>query len=206
MRDVISKSILSHIDVAVTVLWDKVAQIEKAAQMILETLSSNGKIVFFGNGGSAADSQHLAAEMVGRFLRERPALPAISLVTDTSVISAVGNDYGFDKIFQRQVESLVGKNDLVIALSTSGNSKNVINGVIAARKIGAKAISLTGEGGGSLAEHSNLLLEIPIKETPRIQEMHILIGHIICDLVEKEILSKGRSRKYGHKVKLKKKA
>lgn len=149
-------------------------------------LANGNKILFCGNGGSAADAQHLSAELIGRFQKERRSLAAIALTTDTSILTAVGNDYGYDEIFARQVEGLGRQGDVIIGISTSGNSKNVVKAVEKARDTGMHTIALTGEGGGKLAELCDITLAIPSKVTARIQEMHILVGHIICELLEEE--------------------
>ena len=162
-------------------------KIEAMVDLILAAYRSGGKIIFCGNGGSAADAQHLAAELVGRFKLERRALPAIALNTNTSILTALGNDYGYDTVFSRQVEALVNKNDIVIGLSTSGNSPNIIKAIEAAKARGAKTIGLTGGNGGSLAKITDLAIVVPSDNTPRIQEAHITIGHIVCELVEREI-------------------
>ena len=154
---------------------------------ISEILSANGTIYFFGNGGSAADAQHVAAEFVGRFTRDRRALPAEALTTNTSIITAIGNDYDFKDIFSRQVQAKVHSNDLVVGISTSGKSKNVINGLRAAKVIGAKTIGFTGLEPNLMKEHSDICLCVPSTSTPRIQESHILIWHIISDLVERDL-------------------
>ena len=168
--------------------------IEQSSDIILEisknistTLAKGGTIYFFGNGGSAADAQHVAAEFVGRFSRERRALPAEALTTNTSILTAVGNDYDFAKVFSRQVEAKVHTNDLVIGISTSGNSRNVINGLKSAKKIGAKTIGFTGEKPNPVSKIVDICLCVSSKRTPRIQETHILVWHIISDLVEKNI-------------------
>jgi D-sedoheptulose 7-phosphate isomerase len=163
------------------------SQIEQCALRFAETLRRGGKILIMGNGGSAADAQHLAAELVGRFLLERRALPAIALTTDTSILTAVGNDYGFDEVFARQVEALAMSGDLVLGISTSGNSTNVIKALTAAREKGCQTIGLLGRDGGMTAGVVDLALTVPSQETPRIQEAHQLIIHIVCDLVEKEL-------------------
>ncbi len=143
-------------------------------------------IFFMGNGGSAADSQHLAAELVGRFYKERKGLPAIALTTDTSILTAVGNDYGYEEVFSRQIEALTKPNDIVFGLSTSGNSSNIIKAIDKAKKSGAITIGLTGNDGGQLKEICDHCLIIPSNNTARIQEAHILIGHIICEIIEEE--------------------
>lgn len=181
----VTESFKSHFSILERTIRRHSGNIAEAATLIASCFNDGGKIVIFGNGGSAADSQHLAAEFMGRFLLERKSLPAIALTTDTSVLTALGNDYGFEKIFQRQVEGLVNNGDVVIAISTGGNSENVLNGAKAAKEKGAKVIALTGQGGGKLREVADVLIDIPSKETPRIQEVHILVEHIICDLVER---------------------
>jgi D-sedoheptulose 7-phosphate isomerase len=162
--------------------------LEKSIQNVIDkiiTCFENGnKIIIFGNGGSAADSQHFAAEFVGRFLLERQSLPAISLTTDTSILTSLGNDYSFDKIFSRQCESLVEKNDIVFGISTSGKSLNVINGIETAKNQGAITIALLGSGGGNLSQIVDIPIIIPSNSTPRIQESHRIILHIICEIVE----------------------
>jgi D-sedoheptulose 7-phosphate isomerase len=147
-------------------------------------LQTGGKVLLMGNGGSAADSQHIAAEIVGRYQRERKGLPAIALTTDSSILTSVGNDYGFEHIFARQVEALCLPQDVVIGISTSGNSANVVAGIEAAKSTGAYTVGLTGMGGGRLASLCDVTLAMPSSETPRIQEAHILIGHILCDLID----------------------
>ena len=151
-------------------------------------LLAGGKILLLGNGGSAADCQHIAAEIVGRYKRARRGLPAIALTTDTSILTAVGNDYGFEHVFSRQVEALCTPKDVVIGLSTSGNSPNVLAAIHTARQIGAFTIGLTGGGGGKLAQCCDLSLVVASNDTPRIQEAHILVGHMLCDLIDAETL------------------
>jgi D-sedoheptulose 7-phosphate isomerase len=147
-------------------------------------LQQGKKIVFFGNGGSAADAQHLAAELTVRLRAERPGLAALALTTNTSVLTAAANDYGFEKIFSRQIESLVAMGDVLVALSTSGTSANVLRGAEAGRARGATLVALTGETGGKLAPLADLLINVPSRDPQRIQEAHITIGHIVCSLVE----------------------
>lgn len=162
-------------------------KINASVKMILDALENKKKIIIFGNGGSAADAQHMSAEFIGRYLLERKSIPSIALTTDTSILTSIGNDYKFENIFSRQCESLVNKNDVIIAISTSGNSPNVIKGVKTSIKKGAKIISLTGKDGGKLKKLSDILLNIPSMNTPRIQEGHRIVIHIICELVEREI-------------------
>ena len=159
-------------------------QISKVIDIVIDAYKNGNKVVIFGNGGSAADSQHFAAELIGRFKLERKSLPAIALTTDSSIITALGNDYGFEYVFSRQCESIVHKDDIVFAISTSGHSKNVINGVINSKKIGAITIGLIGGDGGSLQQSVDFPIIAPSISTPRIQEIHRIIIHIICDLVE----------------------
>jgi phosphoheptose isomerase len=159
-------------------------EIVRAARAIIKCLHSGGKILFFGNGGSAADAQHLAAEFVGRFVVERQGLPAIALTTDTSILTAVGNDYGFDQIFARQVEALGRPGDVAVGISSSGNSPNVVLAIKSAKTLGLHTIGLSGRDGGTLAKDSDLAITIPSAITARIQECHLAIGHIWCELVE----------------------
>lgn len=161
----------------------------KAVEEIIKTLRNDGKIMFMGNGGSAADSQHIAAEFIGRFQRERRSLPALALTTDSSILTSLGNDYGFDIIFARQIEGLGRPGDLVVAISTSGNSKNVIEGVQKAKEMGIKSISLTGCGGGKLSSLCDINLIVPATKTARIQESHMCLYHTICELVENHFSS-----------------
>lgn len=155
-----------------------------AAQTIAEAFSNSGRLLIFGNGGSAADAQHLAAEFVNRFLIERPPLPAVALTTDTSILTSVANDYSFNEVFAKQVKALGRPGDVALGLSTSGNSPNVIAGLAAARAMGLKTIAMTGAGGGQLQTAVDILLEVRSTDTPRIQEVHITLGHIICQLVD----------------------
>lgn len=170
----------------VTQLAEMSGPIAALAQRMRASLAAGGKIVWLGNGGSAADSQHLAAEMVGRFRRERPGLASIALTTDTSILTSVGNDYGFEHIFARQVEALCAPPDLLVGISTSGNSRNVIAAIEAGRARGLFTVGLLGGDGGRLAQLCDLSLIVPARDTARIQEAHILIGHLLCELVEAE--------------------
>ncbi|HEX7697528.1 MAG TPA: SIS domain-containing protein [Candidatus Acidoferrum sp.] len=162
-----------------------IGRIAQFAEKSAAALRGGGKLVFFGNGGSAADALHLAAELIVRLRMERPGLAALALTTNPSVLTAVGNDYGFERIFSRQIESLVGRQDILVALSTSGNSPNVIRGVEAGRIRGAYLVAFTGETGGQLASKVELLLNVPSQDAQRIQECHISIGHIACSLIER---------------------
>lgn len=179
-----------------------------AQQPVLELIASEmtcailggKKVLWCGNGGSAADSQHLAAELMGRFRRERRGLPSIALTTDTSILTAIGNDYGFENVFQRQVEALCGKGDVVVGISTSGNSRNVCAALEAAQKIGAFTVALTGEGGGMMAKVAAVTLCIASGDTARIQEGHILCGHMLCDWVEQSVCEQDLAKTIGSSV------
>jgi D-sedoheptulose 7-phosphate isomerase len=173
-------------------LVDNVQQIERAAELIVRSYRSHGKVLVFGNGGSAADAQHFAAELVGRFKRERQALAAIALTTDTSILTAMANDYGFDRVFARQVEALAMPGDVVIGITTSGNSPNVLQAVESAKQIGTATMVLNGRDGGKLKGKADVEVIVASKDTARIQEAHILCIHIICELVE-EVLSHDKS-------------
>jgi D-sedoheptulose 7-phosphate isomerase len=162
-----------------------IGRIAQFAEKSAAALRGGGKIVFFGNGGSAADAVHLAAELVVRLRAERPGLAALALTTNPSVLTAAGNDYGFERIFSRQIESLVARGDILVVLSTSGDSPNVIRGAEAGRARGAYLVAFTGETGGQLAGKVDLLLNVPSKDAQRIQECHITIGHIACSLIER---------------------
>ena len=189
--DVIKSSLREGAELRTIVARDCSAVIFEAADLITTCLRAGGKLLFFGNGGSAADAQHLAAEFVGRFVRERAGLPAIALTTDSSILTAVGNDYGFDQIFARQVQALGRPNDVAIAISTSGNSPNIIEGVKAARKGYLKTIGLSGKDGGLLTTEADVVITIASTSTARIQECHITIGHLFCELTE-EALARGK--------------
>ena len=190
MKEKIKNIIRDSITSKALLLYDEdlLEKIERSAQLILKTLKRGGKILVFGNGGSAADSQHFAAELVGRFKKERRALPAVALTTDTSLLTALANDYSFDIVFKRQLESLATVKDVVFAISTSGRSKNVLEAVKLAKKLKIKTIGLTGGDGGALAKMTDIALVAPSGITARIQESHILIIHIICEILEDKIL------------------
>jgi D-sedoheptulose 7-phosphate isomerase len=159
----------------------------KVSELLVDALDKGNKVFLFGNGGSAADAQHIAAEFVGRFAFDRPALPALALSVNTSCVTAIGNDYGFELVFSRQIEALARPGDMAIGISTSGNSSNVLHGLSVARKIGLCTVALTGCTGGKLKNAADYCICAPSNETPRIQECHILIGHIISQLVEETI-------------------
>lgn len=160
--------------------------LEIAAKLCIESLKNGGKILIFGNGGSAADAQHIAAELVGRYKAERKGLAAIALTTDTSALTSISNDYGYKRVFDRQVEALANEGDAVIGISTGGSSANVISALKLANKLGCKTIGLSGRDGGEMNTLCDINLVVPAEDTPRIQEMHIVIGHTICHLIDQE--------------------
>lgn len=166
---------------------DLLQEIDEAIDMCVTSLSFGGKIWFAGNGGSAADAQHLAAELSGRFYLDRKSIPAEALHVNTSFMTAVANDYGYDQVFARLLEGCARKGDILVAISTSGNSANIIEAVKMAQKMEMGVIGLTGASGGKLADYCHVLLNVPCTDTPRIQESHILIGHILCENIEKEL-------------------
>ena len=187
MKELIKKMIEESIKVKESVYKDELDNIEKAAIAITSSLKKGGKLLVFGNGGSAADSQHIAAELVGRFKKERRPFKAIALTTNTSTISALANDYAYEITFARQLEALGEKNDVAMGISTSGSSKNVIAAIKKARELGLKTIGLTGGDGGMLKREADIAIVVGSNDTPRIQESHIMIGHIICELIEEEL-------------------
>jgi len=180
---IFEQAIFDHMAV-VRSLATQLPMIERIASEITDAILAGNKVLWCGNGGSAADSQHLAAEFVGRFRRERRGLASIALTTDTSILTAIGNDYGFERIFERQVEALCSRNDVVVGISTSGRSRNVYLALEKARELGALTVAFTGSGGGLLAQIADLTLCIASNDAARIQEAHILCGHMICDSME----------------------
>jgi D-sedoheptulose 7-phosphate isomerase len=187
MENKIKKLLQESIAVKEKVIADSVANIKAITEICIKTLKNDGKIIFCGNGGSAADSQHLAAELVVRFKKNRKSLAAIALTTNTSTLTAISNDLGFDSIFSRQLESLSHKNDLLVAISTSGKSKNITEAVKKAKEIGIKTIAFTGEKGKDFAKTCDLSFVAPSSDTARIQEAHICVGHILCELIEEAL-------------------
>lgn len=187
MRDRIKDILLESIQVKEELLRTSIGKIIEITDLITDCLKKNGKVILFGNGGSASDSQHIAAEFVGRFKKDRNALSAIALTTNTSILTSLANDYGYEIVFAKQIEALGRKNDVVIGISTSGKAKNVVLGIKQAKKMGLKAIALTGADGGELAKLTDISLVVPSSVTARIQEAHITIGHIVCELVEKTV-------------------
>ena len=184
MIELIEKELLAH-HKAFERVWEELRfHIYTASVICIEALKSQKKILLCGNGGSAADAQHIAAELVGRFKKERRALPAIALTTDTSALTAISNDYGYEQVFARQVEALAQKGDVLIAISTSGESENVLQAVEVARAKECKVVGLLGRDGGRIKDLCDAAIVVPVQETARIQEMHILIGHILCALID----------------------
>jgi D-sedoheptulose 7-phosphate isomerase len=184
---IIEQRLADHLNVLQKLMdSDLPEKLETCAEYVEKALAEGHKVLFCGNGGSAADSQHLAAEFVGRFQKERKGLPAIALTVDTSILTAVANDYGYDTVFARQVQALGEPGDVLVGISTSGNSKNVLLAIEEARAKGITCIGMTAEGGGKMAASCDICLAVPAKVTARAQEMHILMGHILCELVDHE--------------------
>jgi len=184
MQLIIKSEFQKHIQTATLTMRSIPSSIEIAANLCIDSLSNGGKILIFGNGGSASDAQHIASELVGRYKSERKGLPAIALSSDTSALTSIGNDFGFTKIFERQVQALANHGDIAIGISTGGTSVNVINGLKTAKSLGCKIIGFSGRNGGDFNDLCNINIVVPEEDTPRIQEMHILIGHTICQLVD----------------------
>ena len=185
----IASQLAAHREVITQVEQKLSPLIAEMVTLLVETFTHGGKLMVMGNGGSAADAQHFAAEIVGRFKMERKGLPAIALSTDTSILTAVGNDYGFDRVFSRQVEALATPGDLIVGISTSGNSPNVQQALELAREKGCRTVGLLGKDGGSIKNACDLALIVPTNDTPRVQEGHITIIHIVCDLLEKTMFA-----------------
>jgi len=173
--------------VRLAALESEVPSIVSAAEMLIACFRGGKKVIFCGNGGSAADSQHLAAEFMGRYLRDRKPLPSLSLTVDTSALTAIGNDYGYEHVFSRQLRGIGQRDDVLVGISTSGNSANVVHAFGVAREIGVRTIAMTGQGGGKLAELADLAIRVPSTRTNEIQEMHITIGHMLCGFVEEAV-------------------
>jgi D-sedoheptulose 7-phosphate isomerase len=187
IQTLIAREIQESIDVKLGLLGSAIARISVAAARVADAIASGHKLLVFGNGGSAADAQHIAAEFVGRYQSHRRALPAIALTTNSSVLTAISNDYGFEDVFARQIEAFGSLDDVALAISTSGDSPNVLSGVEAARRAGLGTIGLTGRTGGKLKSLVDICVCIPSDRTARIQEAHILIGHILCGVVEQSM-------------------
>lgn len=188
MRDRVREIILESIQVKEELLKNNISTILQISEAVIEALKKGGKLIVFGNGGSASDAQHIVAELVGRFKKERPGIPALALTANTSIITALANDYGYEAVFSRQLEALATKSDVALGISTSGKAKNVAQGIKQAKKMGLKTIALTGGDGGELAKAADISLVVPSNVTARIQEAHITIGHIICELIEEAVL------------------
>ena len=184
MMGMIADQMQKHQEVIEKSIDELQSYIYMACVLITDTLAHGNKVLLCGNGGSAADAQHIAAELTGRYKTERRGLPAIALTTDTSALTAIGNDFGYDKVFERQVEALANRGDLLIGISTSGNSENVINALKKAKSMGCRTIGLSGRDGGAMNGLCDNNIVVPSNDTPRIQEMHILIGHIMCQAVD----------------------
>jgi D-sedoheptulose 7-phosphate isomerase len=184
MKSMINHEFNEHLKTSKNTMESASNSIEIAAELCISCLKKGNKILLFGNGGSAADSQHIAAEIVGRYKTERRGLPAIALTTDTSALTAIANDYGYLNIFSRQAEALANKGDVFIGISTGGSSTNVVNGLKIAHDLGCKAIGFSGKDGGDFNQVCDVNIVVPASDTPRIQEMHIVIGHTICHLID----------------------
>lgn len=190
---IIRDDLREHLRVINSIASDLTEQIELLASVVVQALANHKKVLLMGNGGSAADAQHIAAELVGRFKSDRRSLPALALTTDTSILTAISNDYSFEEVFRRQITALASEGDIVIGISTSGNSPNILSAIKAAQERGCRTIGMTGSHGGELAKVADLSLIIPSRETSRIQEAHITVAHIICNLVERSILKTAAS-------------
>jgi D-sedoheptulose 7-phosphate isomerase len=186
MKEMIEAELVAHKETADKVILLLKPEIEKACELAVDTIKKGKKILFFGNGGSAADAQHLAAELSGRYKNERRGLPGIALTTDTSVLTAIGNDYEYDYIFERQVEAIANTDDLLVGISSTGNSNNIIRAFSFGRRIGCKTLGLSGKGGGKMNGNCDLNVVVPSDVTARVQEMQIVIGHIICQAIDNE--------------------
>lgn len=184
MKQTIENEFLSHLETVNKTIEHMQEKLAEASQLAVKTLKNGNKILLCGNGGSAADAQHIAAELVGRYKTERRGLPAIALTTDTSALTAISNDYGYAKVFDRQVEALANKGDLLIGISTSGNSANILSAFKVAKDMGCNTLGMSGKNGGQMNEICDINLVVPSDDTPRIQEMHILIGHTLCQIID----------------------
>jgi len=184
MHTMIQNELQAHKETIEKTIENMVPSIQKASELIVSTLKRGNKVLLCGNGGSAADAQHIAAELTGRYKSERRGLPALALTTDTSALTAISNDYGYARVFDRQVEALANKGDLLIGISTSGNSENILSALSFAKELGCQTLGMSGKSGGKMNEVCHLNLVVPANDTPRIQEMHILIGHILCQAVD----------------------
>jgi D-sedoheptulose 7-phosphate isomerase len=186
-RSLIDRFVRESVRVKTEFFERNAADVAATARRMAQALRDGRKVLLFGNGGSAADAQHIAAEFVGRFLPERMALPAISLATDTSALTAIGNDYGYNAVFSRQIQGLGNPGDVAIAISTSGNSPSVLDALDVARTRGMFTVGFTGQDGGKMNGRADVLFCVPTKMTPRIQETHIMLGHVLCELIDREM-------------------
>jgi len=184
VNEVITKEFEAHLETIKAVMGSMEVKLEEASSLMVETLKNGNKVLLCGNGGSAADAQHIAAELTGRYKTERRGLPGIALTTDTSALTAISNDYGYARVFDRQVEALANKGDLLIGISTSGNSDNILSALNTAKELGCATLGLSGRDGGKMNEVCDINLVVPSDDTPRIQEMHILFGHTLCQIVD----------------------
>ena len=193
MQTYLQNQIQASIDTKQKLLNDTktLETIETVAKILVKLYKNGQKSLLAGNGGSAADAQHIAAELVGRYGFDRPSLPSLALTTDTSNLTAIGNDYGYDKVFSRQLEGMGQEGDLFIGISTSGNSQNIINAFESAKEKNIITVALVGRDGGKMGMMADYAIIVPSNETPRIQEAHILIGHMLCDIIEKELFAQG---------------
>ncbi|MBF0552575.1 MAG: D-sedoheptulose 7-phosphate isomerase [Deltaproteobacteria bacterium] len=187
MKNIVAKCLDDSQTIKQILIRDGLEKIIKAAEIITNAFKEGKKLLIFGNGGSAADAQHVAAEFVNRFLMERPPLPAVALTTDSSILTSVGNDYHFDEIFSKQVSALGSQGDVAWGISTSGKSRNVILALQLARERGLKTLALTGEDAGHMAPLVDLVIDVPSRHTPRIQEAHLMVEHLICELVDYQL-------------------
>ena len=190
VENTIPKRFKESAEVKSRFLKENLSRLLETIRLVSQAFEAGNKLFFFGNGGSAADAQHFAAEFVNRYIMDRPPLPAIALTTDTSILTSVSNDLAFDEIFAHQLRALGKEGDVAIGISTSGNSSNVIKAFETARRMGLKTVALTGNDGGALANLADICLVVPSKSTPRIQETHILVGHILCEMVEHQLFFK----------------
>lgn len=184
MRNIINQEFALHLETIQAVMGTMEESLEEASRLVIKTLKQGNKVLLCGNGGSASDAQHIAAELTGRYKTTRKGLAGLALTTDTSALTAIGNDFGYERIFDRQVQALANEGDLLIGISTSGNSANVLSALKEAKSLGCKTLGFSGRDGGEMNELCDINLIVPSNDTPRIQEMHILFGHTICHLVD----------------------
>ena len=186
-KEAISHEFTSHLETIQAVMGTMEEPLNEASKILVDALKNGHKVLLCGNGGSAADAQHIAAELTGRYKTERRGLPGIALTTDTSALTAIGNDYGYHRVFDRQVEALANQGDVLIGISTSGNSQNIVSALKLAKELGCSTLGLSGRDGGAMNEVCDINLVVPSNDTPRIQEMHILFGHTLCQIIDNEL-------------------